>query len=138
MSLFSPKNTRAKQPEWKITKSCLQLILEAARSSYPNEFGGLLRVDDITKDTIIEVVLLPGTISGNTHAIFRMHMKPIDFSLVGTVHSHPSPSFRPSSADVQLFQRSGPVHIIAAHPFTINNWQGYNRNGKTISITLVD
>lgn len=137
MSFFSSKKKSEKNIEWKITKNCLQLILEAAKSSFPHEFGGLLRKDDITKDTIVEIVLLPGTISGESHAIFRMHMKPVDFSIIGTVHSHPSPNLRPSSADMQFFQKSGSVHIIVAYPFTMTTWQGYDRNGNPLHIRVV-
>jgi proteasome lid subunit RPN8/RPN11 len=138
MGLFSRKTKpEPQQKHWKITKECLQLIIESAKSSYPQEFGGMLRRDDITKDTISEVVLLPGTISGDSHAIFRMHMKPIDFSIVGTVHSHPSPSARPSQADIQLFERYGSLHIIMAYPFTSSSWQGYNHQGNPITIAVV-
>ena len=98
--------------QWKITRDCLQLIFECAKDSHPREFGGLLRRDSITRDTIVELVLLPGTISGDSHAIFQMHMKPVDFSIVGTVHSHPSPSPRPSQADKQLFQKYGKLHTV--------------------------
>jgi len=123
--------------QWSITKDCLQLIIESAKSSYPQEFGGLLRKDDILKDTLAEVVLLPGTISGDSHAIFRMNMKPIDFSIVGTVHSHPSPNFRPSQADKQLFERYGSVHIIMAYPYTDVSWQAYDHQGDPINIHVV-
>jgi len=84
MVLFrSKKKTSLPRVQWKITKDCLALISECAKSSYPREFGGLLRVNTKSKDTIIEVVILPGTISGDAHAIFKLHMLPIDFSVVG-------------------------------------------------------
>jgi len=138
MRFFSKKKQVIKQEkQWKITRDCLQLILESSKSSYPQEFGGLLRRDDITKDTIVEVVLLPGTIAGDSHAIFRMNMKPIDFSIIGTVHSHPSPNNRPSNADKQLFERYGSIHIIVAYPFTLDSWQGYDYYGNPCAITVV-
>ena len=127
-------NTREK---WKITRRCLDMILESAKSTYPNEFGGLLRVDEKQRDTIVEIVLLPGTVSGDAHAIFRLHMLPIDFSIVGTVHSHPGPYPIPSDADLQLFSKHGRVHIIVANPFTINSWKGYNYNGQEIEIEVI-
>ncbi len=106
MIFFKKRNRRIsinQKISWKITSRCLSLIFECAKSEFPKEFGGLLRVDPEEKTTINEIVLLPGTISGDAHAIFRMHMLPIDFSIVGTVHSHPSYSAKPSSADLQLF-----------------------------------
>jgi len=123
--------------EWKITKRCLALLLESAKSTHPNEFAGLLRADTIEKDTIIEVVLLPGTISGSSHAIFQFHMQPIDFSIVGTIHSHPSYSWKPSSADLQLFQKHGRIHLIIANPYIENSWRAYDAKGHEISLTVV-
>ena len=135
---FFKKNKKEYIPiDWKIKKECLDLILESSRSSYPNEFGALLRVDPLNKDTIIELVLLPGTISGDSHAIFRLHMLPIDFSIVGTIHSHPSPVPRPSNADLDLFSKHGKIHIIAAAPYDITSWKAYAFNGDEIKLTVV-
>ena len=86
MSIFKRKKSAEIQPKWKIKRGTLELILESAKSTFPNEFGGLLRVDEDEKHTIKEIVILPGTISGDSHAIFRLHMLPIDFSIVGVVH----------------------------------------------------
>jgi proteasome lid subunit RPN8/RPN11 len=121
---------------WKIKRECLDLIFECAKSNYPNEFGGLLRVDDKKKDTITELVILPGTVSGDAHAIFQMHMRPIDFSIVGTVHSHPSPFARPSDADLQLFSKYGKIHIISATPFNENSWRSFDYEGNEILVQI--
>lgn len=136
MSFFK-KKVRTVQKQWKIRRKCLDLILECAKSSYPNEFGGLLRVDLISKDTIIEIAVLPGTVSGDSHAIFKLHMLPIDFTIVGTVHSHPSLSFHPSDADTLLFRKYGKVHIVVAYPFTTSSWKSYDHNGKEIDMEIV-
>jgi proteasome lid subunit RPN8/RPN11 len=137
MGIFKNKKENTIQPQWKIKKKCLDLIFECAKSNYPNEFGGLLRVDEVEKHTIIELVILPGTISGDSHAIFRLHMMPIDFSIVGSVHSHPSPSARPSDADLQLFRKQGKVHIISASPFDNNSWKAYDFDGEEIDVKIV-
>ena len=139
--LFLRKNRQKKtgqtEKTWNIKKQCLELILECSKSNYPNEFGGLLRVDAEEKNTIKEIVILPGTVSGDAHAIFQLHMLPIDFSIVGTVHSHPSPSYRPSDADLHLFQKYGKVHIIAAHPFTESSWGAYNYRGNKLEMKII-
>jgi hypothetical protein len=70
MGLFSRKKQEAAPVQWMIQRKCLDLILESSKSNFPNEFGALLRVDRTAKNTIAEVVLLPGTISGDSHAIF--------------------------------------------------------------------
>ena len=129
------KNTTEKK--WKITKNCLDLIFACAKDSHPKEFGGLLRVDDTLKDTIIELVLLPGTISGDSHAIFKLHMMPVDFSIVGTVHSHPSPSANPSEADLTLFRKHGKIHIISAYPYNRTSFNGFNQKGEKIKIEII-
>ena len=131
------KKTEYTPTSWMIKRECLTLIFECAKSSFPNEFGGLLRVDTESKDTIIEVVILPGTVSGDSHAIFQMHMRPIDFSIVGTVHSHPSPSARPSDADLHLFSKYGKIHIIAASPFDESSWRAFDYSGKEVEIAIV-
>ena len=138
MGIFKNKRKNDVQPQWKIKRKCLDLILECAKSSYPNEFGGLLRVDTDEKHTIIEIVILPGTISGDSHAIFKLHMLPIDFTIVGTVHSHPSPSFHPSDADVMLFRKFGKVHIVAAYPFEDSSWKAYNSDGNELEIEVIN
>ena len=137
MFLFKKKQKEIIQPDWKITKKCLDLIIESAKSSYPKEFGALLRVDSKNRFTINELVLLPGTISGDSHAIFRLHMLPVDFSIVGTIHSHPSPVPYPSKADLELFRKHGKIHIIAAKPYDYNSWRVYDHNGVMIDIKII-
>jgi len=137
MSFFHRKKKPLPVVHWKITRKCLDMILEAAKSTFPNEFGGLLRRDTAEKQVISEVVLLPGTVAGDSHAIFRLHMLPIDFSIIGTVHSHPSPIPRPSAADLELFNHFGRVHVIVAYPYTMTSWNAYDYMGNQIDIQVV-
>ena len=117
-----------------ITRDCLNLIIESARSTHPREFAGLLSAE---KHVITEVVMLPGTISGSAHAIFQLHMAPIDFSLVGTVHSHPSYNAQASDADIELFRKYGRIHIIIAMPYTRETWRAYTGAGEGTSLTVI-
>lgn len=137
MNIFRKKKSNIVPIQWKIKRECLNLILECAKSNYPNEFGGFLRVDNLSKHTIIEVVIIPGTISGDSHAIFKLHMLPIDYSIVGTVHSHPSPSSNASEADLWLFRKYGKIHIIAAQPFNEKSWKAYDYSGSGLEIVIV-
>jgi proteasome lid subunit RPN8/RPN11 len=111
------------------------MILEASKSSYPEEFGAFLRAE---KGVIKELILLPGTVSGERHAIFRMHMLPIDFTIVGTVHSHPSGACYPSNADIELFLKYGWIHIIVCAPYDRNSWAAFNMLGERRKLEIVD
>jgi len=117
-----------------IKKKALQMILESAKSSYPNEFGALLRAEE---GEISELILLPGTISGNSQAIFQLYMRPIDFSIVGSAHSHPSGNYRPSEADLDFFRRTGSVHVIVGYPYTMRTWAAYNVLGERIELEVL-
>ncbi len=118
-----------------IRRDTLEMILEAARDTYPMEFGAILRAEG---GVVSEILLVPGTIGGESHAIFQLHMLPIDFSVVGTVHSHPGPSARPSPEDLEFFQRIGHVHIIIAYPFSEESWRAWDRQGNPYELTVVD
>lgn len=131
------KNKSLKKHNWKIQDKCLNLIFESAKSTYPNEFGGFLRVDDEYRDTISEIIILPGTIQGDSHTIFKLHMMPVDFNIVGTVHSHPSTTFYPSNTDLHLFQKHGKVHIISAFPYDLTSFKSYDIRGNIIDLEIV-
>ncbi len=118
-----------------IKKRTLRMILEASKSSYPEEFGAFLRAE---KGIINELILLPGTVSGQRHASFKLYMLPIDFTIVGTVHSHPSGACYPSEADLQLFGKYGWVHIIACMPYDRSSWVAFDMTGEPKELKVVD
>jgi len=108
-----------------IKRDTLNFILEVSKSTVPREFAGLLRAE---KETIIEVLILPGTTSTEVSAVLHLYMLP-NMRITGTVHSHPTPNIKPSQADLQLFVRTGNCHIIVGAPYTTNSWACYNKNG---------
>ncbi len=118
-----------------ITRHVLDSALASASSSYPNEFGGVLRADP--PGVIGELLLLPGTTAGRRHANFRLYMLPADLTVVGTVHSHPSGALHPSDADLQLFRNWGSRHLILGAPFGPGSWRAYDGNGAETSLTVV-
>ena len=118
-----------------IRRRTLKMILEASKSSYPEEFGAILRAK---KGVINELILLPGTESGERSALFKLHMLPVDFSVVGTVHSHPSGAIYPSEADVDLFRKFGWIHIITGYPFEKDSWACFTVEGLPRPLKVVD
>ncbi|TLY09968.1 MAG: hypothetical protein E6K85_04805 [Thaumarchaeota archaeon] len=65
-----------------------------------------------------------------------MHDLPYTIPNVGTAHSHPSGSNRPSLEDLNHF--SGYVSIIIAHPYEDETIGAYDRNGNMLEIKIVD
>lgn len=118
----------------RIERDVLALIYEASRESHPQEFGAAMRAEG---DTITELVLVPGTLQGDRHAILPLGYLPMDASIVGTVHSHPGPSAEPSDADLQLFRHFGHTHIIVHEPYRDGTWIAYDHDGYTIELEVV-
>ena len=118
----------------RIAKDTLKFMLEASKSSSPNEFAGMLSA---TGDVITDVVLVPGTESSEVSAVMQLFMLP-NISTVGTVHSHPSGNRRPSPDDLELFDRKGSYHIIVGSPFNGSSWTCYNNKGEEIQLEVVD
>ena len=117
-----------------IKRSTLKMALEIAKDNYPNEFAALMRAVD---GLIVELIFIPGTVGGERSAMIPFHMKPVDFSIVGVLHSHPSTYPYPSKADLALFDRYGDVHIIVARPYTMDSWKAWDRMGNEVKLEVV-
>jgi len=113
-----------------ISREALGVILENAKVLHPREAILLLR-GKVSKDAIrISEVLVPPTATyGKGFASFPMHRMPIDFSIIGTAHSHPSGNLTPSIAD--LNRSMGRIIMIVAYPYLGEvNVAVYNRAGE--------
>ena len=119
-----------------ITDTAAQFILEASRNFYPKEFIGLLRAQN---EVITEILILPASTYGEGFASIHWASVPIDKSIVGSIHSHPSPNFRPSRQDLIYFRKTGNTHIIAYYPYeSPANLVCYNLNGESQDLWVVD
>jgi len=119
-----------------IPREILVMVLESARTLHPKETVFLLRGKKIKSSLNITELLIPPTATyGRGFSSFPMHMLPIDFSMVGTVHSHPSGSLMPSFED--LNNSMGRVIIIVAFPYEgVENVAAYNRDGKRLALQV--
>jgi proteasome lid subunit RPN8/RPN11 len=117
-----------------IARDTLHFILEASRSSMPEEFAGLLQSEN---DIITEVLMLPGTESSRMSALIRLYMLP-NMQVAGSAHSHPSGSLRPSEEDILFFSRTGDYHIIAGPPFDEKSWACYDASGERRELPVLD
>lgn len=120
----------------KIKRNVIERIKEFSLNAYPNEFGAMLNCDD---DNIIDdLVFYP--LSNNDENSFSINewMVPVGIGSCGSVHSHPSGSNSPSSADLNFFSRKGKVHIIICYPFEDENMIFYDRKGNILSFEIIE
>jgi len=121
-----------------VGEELLQAVFEGARRLYPREIVLLLRGEkkrNLVK--ISEVVVPPLATYGSGFANIPLHMVPMDFSIVGTVHSHLSGILTPSNAD--LNHVFGVVLMIVSFPFADErNVAVYNRNGEKLTLKITE
>lgn len=119
-----------------ISQDLLQTIFEGAKSLYPRETILMLRGEK-KKNLIVvtELIVPPLANYGRGFANVRLHMLPMDFSIVGTAHSHPSGNLTPSDTDLNHF--FGPILMIVGFPFTSErDVVVYDRNGERLALQV--
>ncbi len=110
-------------------------ILSYCKMNHPNE--GLLILRGKSKKgnvTIDGLVVPPLSESGPTFAGFPHSFLPFDLSYVGTVHSHPSGSAKPSVTDLHNF--FGLVSLIVKSPYEDDDIFAWDSNGDSIKLTI--
>ncbi len=115
-----------------IPRNLLDTILEGAKQLYPRESFLLLRGKK-SKGAIhvSDLVVAPFAVHGKGFAGFSSHMLPMDFSIVGTVHSHPSGNTQPSHVD--LNHMFGRIAMIVGYPYTGEDCVAiYDSNGEKL------
>jgi proteasome lid subunit RPN8/RPN11 len=117
-------------------RDLLQAIFESAKALYPKETILLLRGKRNKKQIAVSDLVVPPLANyGRGFADIRLHMLPMDFSIVGTVHSHPSGNTTPSNTDLNGFM--GLVLMIVGFPFTDKkNVAAYNRSGERLLLLI--
>jgi proteasome lid subunit RPN8/RPN11 len=69
-------------------------------------------------------------------ASYPVYMLPIDFSIVGTLHSHPSGSLEMSAQDVNHMY--GRVSLLTAFPYGLDDIAAYNKQAEKLTIRVTD
>lgn len=120
----------------KIKEDLLKAILENARFMHPKEILFMLRGEK-KKDCIIisDIIIPPFATYGHGFATFSLSALPIDFSIIGTAHSHPSGNLAPSIGD--LNQAIGKIMMIVGYPYTKQNVKVYDREGNEVELNTV-
>jgi len=115
----------------------LESLLAYARDRHPHEILLLLRGRVSGNGVYIdEVLVAPLTVQGEGFASFNPYMLPIDSTIIGTVHSHPSGVLKPSVED--LNHMYGVIMMILAYPYRdVNDVSVFNKNGEEIPLKIV-
>jgi proteasome lid subunit RPN8/RPN11 len=119
-----------------ISDEVLDSIFEGANQLYPKETFLLLRGRKSKNEIrISDLVVPPLAVYGKGFANVPFHMLPMDFSIVGTVHSHPSGNITPSNVDLNHF--FGRVLMIVGFPFSsMDNVAVYNAKGEKLQLQI--
>ena len=120
-----------------IKRAALEALLLAARNTFPNEFLALLSSTSKRGKVVDEFVVLPATY-GRNYSSVRLDLLPYDSRVLGSVHSHPGPSARPSKGDLRAFKALGETHLIIASPFTFESVKAFDAMGNPIGLEVVE
>ena len=120
----------------RVPAQVLESIMELAAGAHPREMIMLLRGERAGGDVHVSETLFPPMgVGGRGFASFPAHMLPIDLSIVGTVHSHPSGNLTPSPGDLNGFY--GRVMMIVGPPFDRSAVAVYDKRGKGLEVEVV-
>jgi proteasome lid subunit RPN8/RPN11 len=120
-----------------VKRSVVESILSYAQICHPRESILLLKGKiDKKKIVIADVQIPPLATHGNAFSGFPLSRLPIDFSVIGVAHSHPSGALRPSVTDLNKFY--GRLMLITAYPYqTEQNIIILDRQGTPLKYTVI-
>ncbi len=124
--------------EVKVDCEVLESVIYYSKKAYPNEF--LAFFDGEIKDKILYItglLFVPGE-TCETGAMVHTELIPMSTKYVGSVHSHPGPSARPSDADLMTFSRNGYFHMIVCLPYSFETFKAYDRYGQPMDYSIGD
>lgn len=134
------EKSKKKEIEWKrqviLTRQSADGIITYSKTWHPHE--GILILQGKSKKNgeirIEGLVVPPFASSGPYYSGFPTNELPMDLSYIGTAHSHPGNSNRPSLQDLNNF--FGVVSIIISYPYEYDTIAAYDRNGNNISLII--
>lgn len=122
--------------EVSIDRMLAEAMLDFALERHPREIVLLLRGKaERGSIRIVDFLIPPLAVTGDGFAEFQPHRLPIDFSIVGTAHSHPSGVLAQSTEDLHNFY--GRVMVILAHPYTPRLIAAFNARGERIPLHVL-
>ncbi len=119
-----------------IKKELIEGLLAICRHQHPREILGLLRVE---KNMVSEFILPPGATTNESSGVFFPGRIPMDPSLEGTVHSHPSGNPNPSQIDLETVFRTKRFHFIMGYPYNnINCVKCFDQLGNELKFKIIN
>ncbi len=114
-----------------ITRNVVDGIISYAKMHHPYEAILILEGNRKKGEIYINnLVIPPFSEHGTFFSGFPINELPFDLKYVGTAHSHPNGSSRPSLEDLNHFY--GLVSIIISHPYEEADIHAFNSSGKEI------
>ena len=120
-----------------VKQSVVESILSYAQMFHPRESILILKGKiDKNKIVVTDVHILPVATHGRTFSGFPLSRLPIDFSVIGVAHSHPSGALCPSITDLNKFY--GRLMLITAYPYqSEQNIIILDRQGNPVKYKLI-
>lgn len=124
--------------EVRVDREVLDSVIYYSKKAYPNEF--LAFFDGKIQDKILYItglLFVPGE-TCETGALVHTELIPMSTKYMGSVHSHPGPSARPSGPDLNTFSKYGYFHMIVCLPYSLETFKAYDRYGSPLDYSIGD
>lgn len=119
-----------------MTRQAADGIITYARTWHPNEGILILQGKSKRHQIIIDGLIIPPFSShGPYYSGFPTYDLPFDLSYIGTAHSHPGGSNRPSLEDLNNYY--GLVSVIISHPYVEKSMGAFDRNGNEMELEIL-
>ena len=118
-------------------RELLHEMLNFAKERHPKEAILLLRGKiDKERINITEYLFPPYATTNSVYATFPLHMLPIDFSIIGTAHSHPSGSLKLSAEDMNNVY--GRISLLIVYPYGEGDVGAFNKQSERVMLRIID
>ena len=119
-----------------ITRQTADGIITYSKTCHPNEGILILRGKSSKNEIVVDGLILPPfSVHGPYYSGFPSYDLPFDLSYVGTAHSHPGGSNKPSLEDLNNYY--GLVSIIINYPYTYNTIAAFDRDGNHMEFQII-
>jgi proteasome lid subunit RPN8/RPN11 len=119
-----------------MTRQVADGIITYSKTWHPNEGILILQGKSNKSEILIEGLVVPPFSShGPYYSGFPTYDLPFDLSYIGTAHSHPGGSNKPSIEDLNNY--FGVVSIIICHPYEDETIGAFDRNGRNMDFKIL-